>query len=135
LIAGYLGKDFTRLESPSVRRGECRPAAAATDREAYQLTAGLDIVDGEIAYRGFGPHVTGIQGSLTLTDGELRGTGVQAVFLDGPVTANVDAAGVPGYRVRIDVDGEVTIDAVRPQRSTCRFPSCWRDKPAGRERC
>jgi len=113
LIAGYLGEDFGRLESPS------GTGAVSVDllvplrnREAYQLTAGLSIVDGEIAYRGFEPRVTGIQGSLSLTDGVLRGAGLQAVFLDGPVTASVDVAGAPGYRVRIDLDGEVTIDAV-----------------------
>ena len=37
---------------------------------------------------------------------------MQAIFLDGPVTASVAAAGVPGYRARIDLEGEVAIDAV-----------------------
>jgi uncharacterized protein YhdP len=76
------------------------------------LTAGLDIIDGELAYRGFGSHVTEINGSLALADGVLRGDGIQAIFLDGPVTAAVRPAGVPGYRARIDAEGEVTIDAV-----------------------
>jgi hypothetical protein len=62
--------------------------------------------------RGFAPRVTEIQGSLTLADGVLRGDNVQAIFLDGPLTASVAAAGAPGYRTRIDLEGEVTIDAV-----------------------
>ena len=47
-----------------------------------------------------------------LADGVLRGENVQGIFLDGPVTASVSPAGVPGYRTRIDLEGEVTIDAV-----------------------
>ena len=75
------------------------------------MTAGLDIIDGELAYRGFAPHVTEIQGSLALADGGCAAR-LQAIFLDGPVTASVAAAGVPGYRARIDLEGEVAIDAV-----------------------
>jgi uncharacterized protein YhdP len=81
-------------------------------RELYRLTAGLDIIDGELAYRGFGPHVTEIQGSLALADGALRGDAIRAIFLDGPIMAKVGAAAVPGYRSRIDAEGEVAIDAV-----------------------
>ena len=53
-----------------------------------------------------------IHGSLALADGVLRGAGIQAIFLDGPLAASVTAAGVPGYRARIDVEGEVAVDAV-----------------------
>ena len=113
LIANYLGKDFERLESPNgtgaVSVDLLLPLRA---RESYQLTAGLSIVAGELAFRGFEPHATEIQGSLALAGGVLRGQGLEAIFLDGPVTASVDVAGVPGYRARIDLDGEVTIDAV-----------------------
>ena len=42
----------------------------------------------------------------------LYSAGLTAIFLDGPVTASVDSAGIPGYRTRIDLEGEVTIDAV-----------------------
>ncbi len=113
LIARYLGEDFARLEAPSGTGAVSLDLALPLrDRAAYELTAGLDIIDGELAYRGFAPHATEIQGSLKLVDGELRGTGVQAIFLDGPVTASVAAAGVPGYRARIDLDGEVAIDAI-----------------------
>jgi uncharacterized protein (TIGR02099 family) len=113
LIARYLGEDFARIEAPG------GTAAVSLDltlplrnRAAYRLAANLDIIDGELLYRGFAPRATEIHGSLALADGELRGTGLQAIFLDGPVTASVAGAGVPGYRARIDLEGEVTMNAV-----------------------
>jgi uncharacterized protein (TIGR02099 family) len=113
LIARYLGKDFARLEAPSGTGAVSLDLKVPLrDRASYRLTAGLDIIDGELAYRGLAPHVTEIQGSLALADGVLSGTGIQAIFLDGPITARVAAAGLPGYRSRIDAEGEVTIDAV-----------------------
>ena len=113
LIANYLGEDFARLEAPSGTAAVAFDLAMPLrEREAFQLKAGLDIIDGELAYRGFGSNVTEINGSLALADGVLRGEGIQGIFLDGPLTAAVSPAGVPGYRARIDVEGEVTIDAV-----------------------
>jgi uncharacterized protein (TIGR02099 family) len=113
LIARYLGEDFSRLEAPSGTAAVSLDLALPLrDRAAYRLTAGLDIIDGELAYRGFGPRMTEIDGALTLADGMLRGDGIQAIFLDGPLTVSVDPADVPGYRARIDAEGEVTIDAV-----------------------
>jgi uncharacterized protein (TIGR02099 family) len=113
LIQRSLGEDFARLEAPA-GTGAVRLdlALPLRDRAAYRLSAGLDIIDGELVYRGFAPHVAEIQGSLALANGELSGNGLQAIFLDGPITADVAPAGVPGYRARIDVEGEVTIDAV-----------------------
>jgi uncharacterized protein (TIGR02099 family) len=113
LIARYLGEDFARLEAPGGTGAVSLDLALPLrNRSAYRLTAGLDIIDGELAYRGFGPRLTEIQGALTLADGQLRGDDVRAIFLDGPVTARVAPGGVPGYRARIDLTGEVTIDAV-----------------------
>jgi uncharacterized protein (TIGR02099 family) len=113
LIARYLGEDFARLDAPSGTGAVSLDLSLPLrNRESYRLTAGLDIIDGELAYRGFGPHVTEIQGSLALADGVLRGEAIEAIFLDGPITASVGAAALPGYRSRIDVEGEVTIDAV-----------------------
>ena len=113
LIARYLGEEFARLEAPSGTGAVSLDLALPLrNREAYRLTAGLDIIDGELSYRDFAARVTEIDGSLTLADRTLRGDGIEAIFLDGPITASVGAAGVPGYRTRIDVEGEVTIDAV-----------------------
>ena len=113
LIARFLGADFARLEAPAGTGAVSLDLALPLrNREAFKLTAGLDIVDGEIAYRGLGASVTEIQGSLVLADNVLKGDGIQAIFLDGPISASVGAAGVPGYRARVDVEGEVTVDAV-----------------------
>src|SRR5690606_30809720 len=105
--------DFARLEAPA-GTGEVSLdlALPLRDREAYTLDAELGIIDGELAFRGFGPHATEIQGALAFRDGVLRGEGIEAIFLDGPVTARVDPAGIPGYRSRLSLDGEVAIDAV-----------------------
>jgi uncharacterized protein (TIGR02099 family) len=113
LITRYLGAEFARLEAPAGTGAVSLDLALPLrNRSAYRLTAGLDIIDGELAYRGFGPRATELQGSLVLADGVLRGENVTGIFLDGPVTASVSAAGVTGYRTRIDLEGEVTIDAV-----------------------
>src|SRR5688572_10462369 len=113
LIQRSLGEDFARLEAPAGTGAVSLDLALPLrNRAAYRLAARLDIIEGELAYRGFAPHLTEIQGSLALVDGVLSGNGLHAIFLDGPITANVAAAGVPGYRARIDVEGEVTIDAV-----------------------
>lgn len=113
LIAESLGEDFARLEAPSGTGAVSLDLdLPLRDRAAYRLTASLDIIDGELAYRGFGPNVSEIFGTLTFADGVLAGDGVQAIFLDGPLTARVAPAEVPGYRARIDAEGEVTADAV-----------------------
>jgi uncharacterized protein YhdP len=113
LIANYLGPDFARLEAPS-GTGEVGLdlSLPLRDMQSFGLVASLGIIDGELAYRGFGPHATEIQGMLEVRDGALRGEGIEAIFLDGPVTASVGAPDSPGYRTRLDLDGEVTIDAV-----------------------
>jgi uncharacterized protein (TIGR02099 family) len=113
MIRGHLGQDFARLEAWAGTGDIALDLALPLrNRADYRLTAGLTIAGGDLAYRGFPAHMTEVQGSLMLADGVLRGQGVQGIFMDGPVTATVDAAEEPGYRARIDLDGEVTIDAV-----------------------
>lgn len=113
LIAESLGEDFARLEAPSGTGAVSLDLELPLrDRANYRLTAGLEIIDGELVYDGFATRVTEINGSLAFADGVLTGEGLKAIFLDGPMTARVAPAGVPGYRARIDADGEVTIDAV-----------------------
>jgi uncharacterized protein (TIGR02099 family) len=113
LIAREMGPNFARLEAPS-GTGEVSVdlALPLRDRGGYELDASLGIIDGELAFRGFGPHASEIQGSLAFRDGALRGEGIRAIFLDGPITARVDPPAIAGYRSRLTLDGEVTIDAV-----------------------
>jgi uncharacterized protein (TIGR02099 family) len=113
LIARSLGPDFARLEAP---RGTGAVSAdlrlPLRNRDQYVIDGSLDMRNGELAFRGFAPHTTEIRGKLALHGGALSGEGIQAVFLDGPVTARVDTPNVAGYRARISLDGEVAIDAV-----------------------
>jgi uncharacterized protein (TIGR02099 family) len=113
LISHYLGDRFARLQAlggtGDVRFDLMLPLR---EREAYRLTANLAVKDGELALRGFGPHATEIAGKLALANGKLRAERLEGIFLDGPVTATVATIDTPGYRARLDFDGEVTIDAV-----------------------
>jgi uncharacterized protein (TIGR02099 family) len=113
LIARTLGADFARLEAPN-GTGEVSVdlSMPLRDRAAYDLKASLGIINGELAFRGFVPRATEIQGTLALKGSTLSGENIRAIFLDGPVTARVDSPKLPGYRARIALDGEVTIDAV-----------------------
>jgi len=113
LIAHSLGPAFARIEAPKGNADVSLDLKLPlTDHAAYDLTASLKIADGELAFRGFAPHATEIKGSLEVTDGELHGEGIRAIFLDGPVTARVDTPAVDGYRTRVSLDGEVGIEKV-----------------------
>jgi uncharacterized protein YhdP len=80
LIARYLGADFARLEAPAGTGAVSLDLALPLrNRAAYQLAAGLEIINGELSVRGFAPHVTEIQGSLALADGVLRGEACPAI--------------------------------------------------------
>jgi uncharacterized protein (TIGR02099 family) len=131
LIARNLGPDFARLEAP-FGTGEASidlSLPLVGDRSRYTLTAGLDIIDGELEVGGLAPHITEINGTLSLRDGKLGGEGIEAIFLDGPVTARVVDPELSGYRARLELEGEVTIDAVA---RTFTLP--FRDRAAGQTR-
>jgi uncharacterized protein YhdP len=82
------------------------------DRSAYDLKGALKIGGGELVFRGFAPHATEVNGSVSLAHGALTGEGIRAVFLDGPITARVDVPSIQGYRTRILLDGQVAINKV-----------------------
>ena len=136
LIARYLGEDFARLEAPSGTGAVSLDLAVPLrNRAAYRLTAGLDIIDGELAYRGFGPHVTEIQGSLALADGVLRGEGVQG---DLPRRAGHGerrrgrSARLSRAHRRSKARSRSTPSSTR---STCRTASCSPARRVGRAGC
>jgi uncharacterized protein (TIGR02099 family) len=113
LISGYLGPSFARLDAlagmADVRFDLSVPLR---DRPSYGLTADLKVAGGEIAVSGFTPHFQEINGVLSLGDGNVTGEGIEAIFLDGPVVARVLAPDSPGYRSVLEIDGDVTADAV-----------------------
>jgi uncharacterized protein (TIGR02099 family) len=113
LIARSLGPDFARLEAP---RGDGVVSVdlrlPLKNRNRYDIDGSLDMRNGELAFRGFGPRATEIRGKVALHGSAVTGEGIQAVFLDGPVTLRVDSPNMPGYRARVSLDGEVSIDSV-----------------------
>src|SRR5690606_39581658 len=78
----------------------------------YQLDASLRMTDAELAVDGFEPRATEVRGALDLHNHVVTAEWIDAVFLNGPVRARVVPADRPGYRSRIDIEGEVTADAV-----------------------
>ncbi len=113
LIAHHLGPNFARLDGVG-GTGEVNLDLhlPLLDRDSYKLTASLAIADGELAFAGFKPHASEIHGTLAVTERELHGEGIHAIFLNGPVTVNVGVPADPGYSSELDLEGEVGIDAV-----------------------
>ncbi|HUO67297.1 MAG TPA: YhdP family protein, partial [Gammaproteobacteria bacterium] len=111
LIAQSLGPAFDRLEAPKgMADVSLDLKLPLQDRAKYDLKGSLKISGGELAFRGFAPHASDINGTVTLARGALGGDGIRATFLDGPVTIRVDTPPVDGYRTRISLDGEVGIE-------------------------
>jgi len=113
LIARHLGPDLARLEAQG-GSGKVTFALGLPllDRATYSLTAALEVVNGEVAVEGFEPTASEIHGVLTLEDGDLRGEGIEATLLEGPVTIAVSLPEDPGYLANIAFDGEIDVEAV-----------------------
>ena len=112
LIARHLGPGYDRMRAPAGTGSVALDLALPLlDMPAYGLDAALEIADGELAIDGFAPRATAIAGTLRFADGAVSGDGIEAVLLDGPVTARVSPAEVDGYRARLEIEGEVTADA------------------------
>ena len=112
-IARQLGPGYDRVYASS---GEGRVAFSLAlplnEMSAYSLDASLAIADGTLAIEGVSPAVSEIAGTIEFRDGVVTAEHIDGIFLDGPITARVSPPGLPGYRSRIDVDGEVTAGAV-----------------------
>lgn len=112
-ISRQLGPGYDRVEARA-GQGEVTLALALPllDMPAYTLDASLAVTNGTLALEGLGPAASEIHGTLALADGVVTSDGLDAIFLDGPVTARVSAPRQPGYRARVDVEGEVAGRAV-----------------------
>jgi uncharacterized protein (TIGR02099 family) len=113
LFARSLGPDLSQLEvgagSSEVSLGLRLPL---TDLAAYELDAEIAMQGGELSVSGFGLSATGINGSLELDEAGVTATGIEGILLDGPVTADVSRPSEPGYRARLDFEGEVAAESV-----------------------
>jgi uncharacterized protein (TIGR02099 family) len=113
LIAEHLGPGYERLR---VHAGtgtvDLSLELPLRDREAFRLDGELAIGDGELSVDGFNPHATEINGVLAIDGESVTGTGIEAILLDGPVTASVLKPREQGYRAAVTVEGEATADGV-----------------------
>lgn len=112
-IARQLGPGYDRVEAPAGEgRVEFALALPLLDMSAYSLEASLAISNGTLAIDGLDPSVSEIAGTLAFRDGVVTAEHIDAIFLDGPISARVSPPALPGYRSRIDVEGEVTAGSV-----------------------
>src|SRR5690606_25066168 len=112
-IAAKLGPGYERLSAPEGTGDvDLELGLPLLDMAAYRLEAALAIDAGVLAIEGFPAQAGDIRGTLRFADGAVTAEGIEATFLDGPVTASVSPAEAEGYRARLDVDGEVTAGAV-----------------------
>jgi uncharacterized protein (TIGR02099 family) len=113
LIADYLGPDYARLQAPDgIAHVLLDLDIPLPDTTGYSVAATLDVVDGVLALNGFGPQATEINGQLSLADGVVSGSEINATFLDGPAIAAVETLREDGYRTRLNFNGEVAADSV-----------------------
>jgi len=113
LIADYLGPDFARIDARggtgamSVRFD--LPLLAPAD---YALDARLAIADGTLAVAGLGPLFSEVEGELQADNGSVSASGIEAVFLGGPVSLSLGPSVTTGYRAELTAEGETTAEAV-----------------------
>lgn len=113
LIADRLGPGFERIE---VIEGsgviDAWLKLPLTEISAFDLGAELAVADGAIAIRGLRPEVSEISGVLTAARDRVTATGLDGVFLGGPVTVSLMPSQQVGYRAEIAVDGETSVSSL-----------------------
>jgi uncharacterized protein (TIGR02099 family) len=113
LIAERLGPGLARIEP----RGGSGSLSAKFDMplgnlSAFELEAALAIEDGTLAVRGLKPEVSEINGVLTASRDRVVASGIDGVFLGGPITATLATSAQTGYRAELAVDGETSFGAL-----------------------
>ncbi len=112
-ISKQLGSEFARLSAYSGLANVALDLRVPLyDRSAYLLDSMLEITDGTLSIKGFGPTIDEINGVLVLQEGNLSGKGIEGMFLEGPILASVGIADDPGYFVDISLDGQINIEAI-----------------------
>ena len=109
LIAERLGPVLQRIEptggSGSLRARLDLPLEAPS---AFDVEAALAITDGALAVRGLRPGISEIRGVVNATRDRVEASGIEGVFLGGPITATLSPSAEPGYRAELAVDGETS---------------------------
>lgn len=113
LIEEYLGPDFARIDA----RGGTGAMSAKLelpllDVADFTLDARLAIDDGTLAVAGLGPLFSEVEGELLADEGSVSASGIDAVFLGGPVSLSLGPSATPGYRAELSAEGETTAEAV-----------------------
>lgn len=112
-IAEYLGPDYARLRAPEgLANLRLDLDIPLPDTESYELAADLAVTNGTLELEGFGPRATDLEGMLSLADGLVLGRGISGTFLEGPAYADVETLRSDGYRMQLNLSGEVSADAI-----------------------
>ena len=113
LIAERLGPGFERIDvqggSGSIRLSLDLPL---NNLSAFDLDARLTIEDGSLAVRGLRPMVSEINGEMMVEEDTVSATGIDGIFLGGPITAALMRADQEGYRAELSVEGETSAGAL-----------------------
>jgi uncharacterized protein (TIGR02099 family) len=113
LIATKLGPEYSRLHAyAGTGAVGLRLDMPLRDRGAFALDAELRIAGGELSVEGFPPRATEINGVLDIDGTAVTAQRIEAIFLDGPVSASVAVPEEPGYRAALAVDGEATAASI-----------------------
>jgi uncharacterized protein (TIGR02099 family) len=114
VTARRLGPDLSRLQS-SVGEGlvTLDLTLPLKDIAAYELDATVDMQAGALQVEGFDLAAADIEGRLRLNNNVVTGQDIRATLFGSPVTARVAPAEEPGYRARLDVNGEATAAALK----------------------
>ena len=113
LIATQLGPEYSRLHAHA-GTGAVGLKLDMPLRElgAFTLDAELEIAGGELSVDGFAPHATEINGVLDIDGAAVTAQRLEAIFLDGPVSASITVPEDPGYRAALAVGGEATAASI-----------------------
>jgi len=132
IIADRLGPGFERID---VRSGAGSILASLAmplrDRAAFELDAELVIADGELAIRGLRPAITEVNGSLRAEEDTVFASGIDGIFVGGPISVDLGRSQRPGYRAELTVNGETSVSALTdafalPRLSRLQGQTLWR---------
>jgi uncharacterized protein (TIGR02099 family) len=113
LISRRLGPGFERIEvGDGSGTIDAQLDLPLKDLSAFNIDATLAIQDGSLSVRGLAPAISEINGTLAATKDRVTGSGLNAVFLGGPVMVALTPSAEPGYRAELAVDGETSIGSL-----------------------